>query len=254
MAVAVDASTPAIASANPSVNQSITTASFTPPNNSLLVAAVLMEATSAVGPGWAFSGGGSWTNQVDHDWDEAFGNSFIAIATQYVPTGGAGTVSWTRPNNTGGGNGIRTARLKVWVLTGVDSGTPVDSIGANNEGGSTTNNLTTSSLTAGANGLLMVAAANAVGTGAGGTTSSDLTADFPQYTGQFAGQLFDGVFGYKAVTSGATVNANLNAQGTGSVEHDYCQIIVREAAAGGGLVVNILSGRGGGAAAPLFNR
>jgi hypothetical protein len=110
--------------------------------------------------------------------------------------------------------------LKVYVVTGATiGGTYIDTVGANNEGGSTTNNINTSSITPGGTGLLFAADCDwqALGT----MTSSDLTMDTAHYSGYIS--VADG---YKTTTSGVGVTANLNAGGTGGAQHKWCQITI----------------------------
>jgi hypothetical protein len=119
--------------------------------------------------------------------------------------------------------GLNQISAKCYVLTGVDvDGTPVDSVTANNEGGSTTNNLTTTSVTPGATGLLIAADTDWQALGSF-EASSDLTQD----TTTFAG-LVSVCDGYKVCTSGVGVTGNLNAAGSSAAQHKWCQIVVRE--------------------------
>lgn len=248
MAIAVDASSPARWSGQITPNNVITSAPFTAPANSLLVVCANYDSDGSPGQNVTGScedsGGLAWTERVRRDNNEttAGGMSVIFTAPQVTSASRTVSVRWTA-----GANGSPPKQMSAvcYVLTGVDlSGTPVDAVGANNEGGSGTNNLTTSSVTPGANGLLIACDTewNARGSFEG---SSDLT----QNTTTFAG-LMSVCSGYKAVSSGVAATANLNAAGTSAAQHKWCQIVVREAAGGGGtfhpgLLTSLGAGRGG---------
>jgi hypothetical protein len=121
--------------------------------------------------------------------------------------------------------GLKPKSVKLYVLTGVDvDGTPVDAVGASNEGGSGINDLTTTSITPGANGRLFCCDTdwNALGLF---DASSDLTED----TAHFAGAISVNS-GHKASSNGVGVTGNLNASGAGVPQHKWCQVTVRESA------------------------
>lgn len=171
------------------------------------------------------SGGLTWTEQVTRTIDESIDGGAASIWTARTTSSTARTVDWVP---TWSGVGAQRLSAKLYVLTGVDvDGTPVDTVGANNEGGSTTNNLTTSSITPGANGFLICADTdwNQLGVF---DSSSDLTQDTADYTGQISV-----CSGYKTTLSGVGVTGNLNAAGSSAARHKWCQITVREAAAAG---------------------
>jgi hypothetical protein len=231
MATAVDASSPIRVTGNPTSGGSITSASFTAPANSLLVACVQgnADATGAETLSVADSGGLSWTKQVERTNLETTAGGDSAIFTAPQVTSAARTVALSRTSSS-----IRRIDLKVYVVTGADlAGTPVDTVTASNEGGSTTNNLTTTSLTPGADGLLFASDGD---WGEGGTfQAGDLTQDTTTYTGEYSV-----CCGFKACTAGVGVTANLNAGGTGAVQHKWCQIIVRAAAGAGGVTIPLM--------------
>jgi hypothetical protein len=225
VAVAVDASTPAFWTKLIGISDTMVSASFTAPANALLVATACCDGGSDTTWGTLFvftdSGGLTWTERVRRSWSETTTGGASIIATARTTSSVSRTVTFNR-----GTTGASTQRThcKLYVLTGVDvDGTPIDTVTANNEGGSGTNNLTTTSITAGANGLLICADCdwNELGV----FTSSDLTIDTADYTGKISV-----MSGYKSVTSGASVNGNLNAGGTGTAQHKWTQIIVRELA------------------------
>ena len=230
MAIAVDASTPARFDGSPNITGAITSAAFTPPLDSFLVFLLQMDGSPAAGdPGFVISQTSfsvdAWTTRVTRGTDETTAGGYSAIYTARVTSSANGTVSWTR-NSAGGGNGTRRTSGMIYVLAGVDvDGTPVDTVSASNEGGSGTNNLNTTSVTPGANGLLF---AGDIDWNANGLyqASSNLTQDTQHYTGEMSV-----CTGYRACTSGVALNANLNAGGTSAAQHKWVQIVVREAAA-----------------------
>jgi hypothetical protein len=232
MAIAVDASTPVRwtgAAGFPSV---VTSASFTAPTDALLVCCVSYDtkatAAATLEMTASDSGGLTWTKRVERTGAETTGGGGSAIFTARTTSAVARTVSCGYDEDEGVSPGTMRISAKLYVLTGVDvGGTPVDAVGANNEGGSGTNNLTTTSITAGANGLLICADTDWNVNGV--MTSSDLTIDSATYA-----SAIDVASGYKAVSSGASVNGNLNAGGGGAAQHKWCQVVVREAAGGGG--------------------
>jgi len=223
MAIAVDASSPVRWTGTPSSPVgTIVSASFTAPTDALLVACVSGDGigTDAAVITMSDSGGLAWTLRVARTWSETTDGGYSGIYTARTTSSTSRTVTMTAS----AGISAKRYSIKLYVLTGVDvGGTPVDTVGANNEGGSTTNNLTTTSITPGANGLLICCDTdwNQLGV----YTSSDLTIDTADYAGAISV-----CSGYKTCTSGAGVTGNLNAGGTGAAQHKWCQVTVRESA------------------------
>lgn len=223
MSLAIDSSGPARFTAVIASNGTIVSASFTAPANSLLVVTVCWDGQSDSDGGISSlsdSGSLTWTKQVERTCTEATSpGAGSALHTARTTTAASRTVTVTR-SNSGGSNYRWSARC--YVVTGADvNGTPVDSVTASNEGSDSANNLTTTSITAGMNGLLF-----AVGTdynALGAPTSSDLTADPQNYAGAIS--MIDG---YKFVAGGASVNANLDASGSSAAIWKWCQAIVRQ--------------------------
>jgi hypothetical protein len=251
MAIAVDASSPVRWSGASASNSAITSASFTAPADAFLVACVVLDGDTTYDPftytaKFSDSGGLTWTLQVLRDNMETTEGGGSAIYTARTVSSVARTASFNPTWFANTGTSLQKS-VKLYVLTGVDvDGTPVDTVGANNEGGSTTNSINTTSITPGANGLLIVNDCDWSSSGAY-QSSSDLTQD----TADFAD--ISACSGYKTCTSGVGVTGNLNAAGTGAVQHKWCQITVREAAGGGGgttpknVFGKMLSGPFGGA-------
>jgi hypothetical protein len=231
VAIAVDGSSPARwTDVNTLAAAFAESASFTAPANALLV--VCVEADCVDGTDDTFtvtdSGGLTWTKRVERDGGESATGGYSGIHTARTTSAVARTVRATRTEATAfSGRISATCR----VLTGADvDGTPFDAVTGSNEGGSTTNNLTTTSVTPGANGLLIVADCDFSASGAF-EASSNLTQDTTTYA--TAVSVCDG---YRTCTSGVALTANLNAFGSGGVAHKWCQLIVREAGGGGATV------------------
>ena len=125
--------------------------------------------------------------------------------------------------------------IKVYKATGYDTSTIV---GAQTENGSTTNNLTTASITPQTSG-----AGFAVGTEwqeLGVPTSSDLT-----FSGFDTAGDISGGSGYKTLSEGVGATANLDAFGDAAAQWNYLWFEIRTAAAGGATHPGWYQSRGG---------
>jgi hypothetical protein len=227
VAVAVDASTPVRWTGTPVIGANATSASFTAPADALLVCCVSYDTNNTGGTSLVVnasdSGGLTWTRRVERQGSETTAGGGSAVFTARTTSSVARTVGVQYATGT---SGQGTGRLSAvcYVLTGVDvNGTPVDAVTAANEGGSATNDLTTTSVTPGATGLLV--ASDTDWNQLGLLTSSDLTIDSADYAGAVSV-----ASGYKACTSGVAVSADLNAGGTAAAQHKWCQVVVRAAA------------------------
>lgn len=230
MAIALDASTPIRFSGT---GATIVSAAFTAPTDATLVCCIQFDSTTANSSlqGISDSGGLSWTTPVARLGTETTTGGTSQISYAFTVSAVSRTVTVTRA----GASATNRCSATVFVFSGADTaGTLIDSITANNEGGSGTNNLTTTSLTPGANGVLIVSGTewNALGA----CTSSDLKgidsvagSDHAEYAGAM-----DVIAGWKTCTSGAGVSGNLDASGAGGAQWKWCQIILREAGGGGG--------------------
>lgn len=230
-AVAVDASSPIRFTGTPANGGTIVSASFTAPANSLIVCVITGDGDTsthgAVTRTVTDSGGLTWTNQVTRAVNETTDGGMSQIATAIQTTSAARTVTITESHSLQTTTGLRVS-VKIYVFTGADiAGTPVDTVTASNEGGSATNNLTTTSVTPGANGMLVVGGTDWVALGV--PASSDLTADAADYAGAISV-----ISGTKAVSSGVGATANLDAAGTAAAQWKWCQIVVRESGGEGG--------------------
>lgn len=233
MACAVDASSPIrVTNLTGISNTNMDSASFTAPANSLLVVCIEHDGSTTVNGGvltltLSLTTGAAltWTQQVARLWGDTTIGGASYIYTAPAVTSEARVVRVNSAWTIGTGNGMDRSS-KIYVVTGADlAGTPVDTTGAGNNGGSTTNNLTTTSITPGASGLLFAADCDWTAAGVF-EASSDLTQSSATSAGNSSW-----CDGYKAVTSGVGATANLNAFGSGAVQHKWCQIIVREAPA-----------------------
>lgn len=215
--LAVDASSPILFTTAGAAT--VDSASFTAPANSLIVLVSMIDTSSGVDititPSLTVGTALTWTLQVVRNASETTTDGATYIHTAVATTSEARTVRATSSNTT-----LRRAH-KIYVVTGANiGGTYVDTVSASNEGGSTVNNLTTTSITPGANGLLIAGDTdwNALGT----MTSSDLTLTTAHYAGAISVAC-----GYKTATSGVAITANFDASGASNAQHKWCQIIVK---------------------------
>ena len=229
MAVALDASSPIRFTGTPIAGGSITSASFTAPTDAILAVAVQYDGASVAAVGTVSAsdtGGLSWSG-VERDAGEGSGGGGAALYWARTPSSGSRTVSITR---TGGSGGATRFSATCYVYTGADvNGTPVDSITANNEGGSTTNSISTTSVTPTGNGALVVSGTDWSASGA--CTSSDLLGlDSVVGSGhaEYAGAI-DVIDGWKACNEAVGVTGNLDAFGAGAVTWKWVQIVIIEA-------------------------
>lgn len=138
MALAVDTSTPALAAAS---NDPWTTASFTPPNDSLLVAVVMADWFVSTPTITVTSTGLTFTSRIKVG---ALNEGVVEIFT--APVGASGGTARTVSATTSLASDV--GGIKVYVITGQHA-TPVDTTGS---GSSTTNNITPTVLTTGFDG------------------------------------------------------------------------------------------------------
>lgn len=195
MPVAIDASSPAVVS---SIGTSLTTASFNPPDSSLLVATVMGGSSPTMSNNGAAI---TWTSRV---------SSFdVEIFTAPLPAGRTGmTVTVTNGNSVSWG-------LKLDVITGGNLSSPV---GATGTGDSSTNNLTVAGYTstiAGSRGIGGALDSNGLGL-------PSTTDDGAAWTG-----VFSGIRVAKAAntaTAGSSVTFNFDAAGSSSAGWDWVAV------------------------------
>jgi|SRR5947209_4211005 len=226
MAVLVDASTPGTwtgVTDGPSPLGD-TSASFTAPSGALLVCVVIYDSTAAGANSMVVADSGSltWTKQVEELPTSAPAGGGSVIWTAKTASAAARTVT-AAYSGSGASNGTKRKFAACYVLTGADvAGTPVDTTGANNSGGNTTNNFTTATVTPGADGLLLCGGCDWNALGA--PTSSDLTINAFHQASQISG-----LSGYKTTTNGTGTHGNLHAA-AGTPQWKWVQITVRAAA------------------------
>jgi hypothetical protein len=220
MSIAVD-DTIGRFSGTPTGTATISSGSFTAPADALLWLSV--EADSAGSEAFtlnaADSGGLTWTKQVERTAAETTAGAASAVFTARTTSAVSRTVQASRSADSAS---TRQISAKVRVLTGVDvNGTPVDTVGANNEGGATATPATTSSLTPGATGILGVACAD--WNVKGPLSSSNLTVDAADH-----GTNLSVMDGWRVSSNGVGITANLTASLSGP-QFKWTQITVREA-------------------------
>lgn len=228
MALALDGSTPASWTGTPADNVDITSASFTPPANSLVLVNVNTNSNSSQATLVSVSDslGGTWIELVRRNLTEAGFEGHASIWHRTTASAGSAmTVSVRRTNNAGGADPeFDRVRAKAYVITGQHA-TPIPTIG---EGSSTTNNLTASIFTsAHANSWALVNGLdwNALGTPASSNLS--IGADAWNVSGVLSG--FNGL---KALSTAGAETANLDAAGTGAASWNWVAVEVREAISG----------------------
>ncbi len=135
MAIAIDGSTPAIASTTASP---LTTASFTPPSGSLLVACISSDSNSGVNPTIGISNSGTaftWTEQIRESAASGGNSGCAVIFTAPVTVSQSMTVTVTSTSS----STAMDEAVQVYVLTGADTSSPV---GATGSGSSVVNHIT----------------------------------------------------------------------------------------------------------------
>lgn len=238
MAIARDSSSPAqvtIVSSNGST-QTATTASFTPPLNSVITVSVACDTVAGNTPTFTvsntgFTVSGGWTTHVERG-DSEGSAGFVAIASGVVTTSAAGTITGTVA-----GTGVLTPnnRGAIWtdVWTGADtSGTRIE---GTNEGSSTSNNITPNVESTGT----LSTACRCLGVagdwnGLGSPTSTDTSNSFHQAS------IYSAIRAYKASdsSSGTTPTINFDGSGTGAADWNWTTLALK-VAAGGDVSVNL---------------
>lgn len=195
MPVAIDSSSPVVVS---SIGTTLTTASFNPPDASLLVATVMGGGNPSMSNNGAAL---TWTSRVT--------SLDVEIFTAPLPTGRTGmTVTTTSGNSVSWG-------FKLDVITGGNLSSPV---GATGTGDSSTNNLTVAgyvSTVAGSRGISGGFDENGLGT-------PSTTDDGAAWTGVFSGIRV----AKSAVTAtvGTSVTFNFDAAGSSSAGWDWAAV------------------------------
>ncbi|MFN2636918.1 MAG: hypothetical protein ABR585_07830 [Gemmatimonadaceae bacterium] len=196
MPIGIDASTPALVSSD----GACTTASFTAPAGSLLVA--LCAAGDGAGTNTVTNSGAAltWATRVNHQAgvDAGAYDATVLIATAVANAAVARTVTLTASNGA-------LVNLKLLVVTGASLSDPV---GATGEGHSTTSNLTAAAYTSTVEDSRAVGIAADTSSFVDFPTSSDVGFSFAEL---FA---YAGIAVYKAANTGAAGSAvTLNFNG-----------------------------------------
>lgn len=224
MAISVDAATIARFTGTPADNVDITSASFTPPANSLLVVTIEGDGSGTGNMTFSCSGGSlTYAEQTKRSQSETSANGGVAAIWTAVVGGSPAsmTVSVRRTSANGGSNRLS---VKVYIVTGQHASAPIGAVG---EGSSTTQNLTASAYTSTANNSRGFAAGNDWAA-KGAPTSTD-TADSAHYASQVSV-----VSLYKAAdtaTSGTSVTFNFDAAGPAPA-WNWCALEILPAAGG----------------------
>jgi hypothetical protein len=218
--IAIDASSPALVS---DVDLDVVTATFTPPDSSLLVACVMANG-GASDTSIILSNTGAplvWTPRVERTYSESGTPGYAGLWTAPLVTGRSLTVAATK-SISGLDDGIG---MKVYVITGHDITTPTGAVAE----GNSSSNVTTPSYTSTANGSRGIACAgdwNALGS----ATSTD------QYE-SWSTALYDGIAVNKAsntATAGSTVDLNVDGFGTGGPLWNWVALEIDPSAAAAG--------------------
>jgi hypothetical protein len=211
----------------------ITSGSFTPPNDSLLVVAVNGDTSGGPDDITISVSGGSlaWTNEVERDPGDGGGanDGHASLWTAEVATGASMQVSVTR---TAGNGGTNRLSAKVYIVTGYNVGDPVGAVG---EGSSATTSNTPNAYTSTVDSSRGFGCATDWGQN-GNLTSSDVE-DVADYAGAIAV-----ISLYKAAntpTSGSTVTINFDTDGGGTSAWNWVAIEVKPGVASGDISSNV---------------
>lgn len=223
MAIAIDGSSPVRFAGTPANGVDITSASFTPPNDSVLVVCVNADSDSNNITTSVSGGSLTWTQRIERDkGDVGAEQGHASIWTAVVGTGASMTVSVRRTAGNGATNRISA---KVYVVTGADTTAPT---GATGENSSTTNNITPNAYVSTAN--------NSRGFGCAtdwnqlGTPTSTDTEDGADYSGEISViSLFKAA---DTATSGTTVTMNFDAGGAGAAAWNWVALEILAGAGG----------------------
>lgn len=214
MAIDIDASSPAVVSNGGSSVTSVTTASFTPPSGSLLVAVVM--ATSGANP--TVSGGSlTWTRRQQHVRDDFL---YAELWTAPVASAAAMTTTLTVTGS------FRVVALKVLVVTGQHATTPIGSGGAGQADTNAINPTGYTSTAAGSRGFFA-----AIQAGLGAPTTTDVGFAWTASNGLTA---HGGVAAHKSsdtATSGTSVAFDADAPGSTATEWAWAALEILPPAA-----------------------
>lgn len=235
MAIAIDGSTPAGASQTNSATATVASPSFSPVASSLLLvswAGNTHLSTAPGAPSIANTGGLSFTLVGHRSKIDGAGAASGQAALWYAVIAGA-PGSMTVTVTSGSASGLREARIKPVVLTGVDTASPIVNSNEGTDNGGALDNLSYTSGAANSMGFAAVSdwdVASTTFTGAAGTTVVDSATPNNNINAVTLRQTTPGA-------SGATVSLGLTSPT--STTWNYVWVEVREgsAAASASLIV-----------------
>lgn len=224
MALAVPSSTARV-TANAAA---ATTASITPPADSVLVAITNANSNTSTSVTNVVTNTGTaltWVRVAFANFSTGQpGGTFIDVAFCSVSQAKTITATTTNNNTTAGD---KYTSVRVWVVTGADTTTWV---GASNKGVSTTNNLTTPSFTTLGDSSLGFCGGTDWAAPSGSIVSSDMGANGDAFN--VTGTL-NGFSGWKNLsTLGSAATFNLDAPGSGAVQYTWASCEILAAASG----------------------
>ena len=227
MPIAIDASSPALATGN-SVT-AVTTATFNPPANSLLIAVSMWDTTGAVTPSVAMTNNGAaldvaWTLAKKMDQSTGATDGLVHIYTGQITSSRTGMTITSTPSGTGFAFDERGG-LKVYVVTG-HTASP---LGATGSGESATNNITPTVYTSTVNNSWCFGGATNK-TDLGAPTSTDVETAFSL---AFAVEGEAVTKAAATATSGTGETLNFDAAGASAAAWNWAAIEIKPAAAGG---------------------
>lgn len=206
MAIAVDASSPAVAAGS---GATLVTGAFTPPDSCVLWAFAQGDANNGSNDeslSFSDSAGGTWSTPVQHN---ANGGAVVAAAWRSIPGTSPGSMTVTLTDN----KGSVAKRLFVRVMTGTDLTNPQ---GATNTG--TTASISYTSTIANSWGWSVYLGSNATVTAGANTTLQDETGGFD--SGDAVA-----TFSATATTSTPGTTVTLVESGGTSVHHAVVEIV-----------------------------
>lgn len=214
-AITVDASTPVRFSGAPAEGVPITSASFTAPANSVLIACVHGDDNSVpLTFTVADTGSLQWTLRASRGLADAGAvDGHASVYTAVTTSAVARTVSVTRVEDSLGTDEISA---KVYVVTGASTASPVATVG---EGSSGSNSITPTLFNASPNGSYAFVCGTDWNSN-GVPVSSDLTVDGSDQTG------ISSLAGYKQLTTSGAQTGNLDAAGAAAASWNWVALAI----------------------------
>jgi hypothetical protein len=207
---------------NVSVNTDVSTASFLPPENALLLVAVHADAVAGdITMSVSSSPALTWTKAIERDKGDGASAHNGHTSIWWAKTGAVTATYQVRVRRTAPA-GTQTHSFKVLVISNTHS-SPIATVGASNKESSTVNVFTSQNLTTSANGSRVIGAGTDYLASAGVPVSTDVV-DAATYVGLISvGTVWKSA---DTASSGTAVNLNLDWAGAGAVENNFCQVEV----------------------------